>query len=300
MTGLALVEFDHAPLDLGAPQPGAVELEVPKDDAYYAAFNEFVDVATALYGRLREICGHLGLDLPEVPQGDATELFVTPLSGDWNVIIASGDAVTQVGMACRDVGANLARNQAELAVVWRGEAALGAQLHLGLHAAAFAAAGMLLEQLHLVFDAMAEVALLVGRAAIEILDEVLRLAAWLARQIPKRIGGAGVMTIVADTLRHGTGWVEEIIGNIRGLVEAVQLYGDLVVAVADWAATVPDQLALLERLGDLFAVLPDVVRDPGAGVPALLEEIGDIAGQSGEIAAAYDAVADAAARAAAL
>lgn len=300
MIRLAVVDFESASLDLGTPQPGAVELEVPKDDVYYAAFNEFVDVATALYGKLREICGQVGLDLPEVPQGDATELFIKPLAGDWNAIIGSGHAVTQVGEACRTVGANLLRNQAELALVWQGEAALGAQLHLGLHAAAFEGAGLLLEQVHLVFDAMAEVALLVGRAAIEILDEVLRLAAWLARQIPKRIGGVGVVSIVADTLRHGTGWIEEIVDNIRGLIEAVQLYGDLVLAVAEWAATVPDQLALLDRLGDLFEVLPDVVRDPGAGVPSLLEEVGGIAQQGGEITAAYDAVAEAATQAAAL
>lgn len=300
MIRLAVVDFESASLDLGTPQPGAVELEVPKDAGYYAAFNEFVDVATAFYGKLREICGHVGLDLPEVPQGDATELFITPLAGDWNAIIGSGDAVTQVGEACRDIGAGLLRNQAELALVWQGEAALGAQLHLGLHAAAFEGAGVLLEQVHLVFDAMAEVALLVARAAIEILDEVLRLAAWLARQIPRRIGGAGVMTIVTDTLTTGTGWIEEIIDNVRGLVEAVQLYGDLVLAVAEWAATVPDQLALLEQLGHLFALLPEVVREPGARVPALLEEAGGLAERTGEIAAAYDAVADAAARAAAL
>lgn len=247
--------------DLGSvlvePTPGGLELEVPKDAGYYAAFNEFVGVVTAFYGDLRQVAGSVGIELPEVPEGDATELFIKPLSGDWNQIIGSGDAMAKAGTACREISDNLLANQVRLLVDWHGEAALAFEARLALHTLAYEAAGVLLEQAKCVFDAMAQVALLIGRVAIEILDEVLRLAVWLARQIPKRLGGAAaVATAIKDTVIEGAGWIKEIVDNIRGLVEAVTLFMDLVLAVEEWVASVPGQFEMLQSLGADPETLP--------------------------------------------
>lgn len=256
---------------LTAPTPGEVELEIDKDDDRFDTLNEAIEKATEFYSKAQELVSKLGFyDGEPIEPTNAVDLFITPFSGDWNQLIACGDAMSKAGAALQDVGQNLLAGMGQLFMAssagdgaWEGAAADAFYAHMGIHVALFEGAGLVVAQGKVVFDGISEVAQYVAGLVVELIDTALDLAVWLLEKLVRYARPwIGWVQLGWDVATDGWEAVQDVIDGITDLAATVQAVFDLHDAVRSWVETVPGQLDVFAQIWDLLTQIPDLGSTP--------------------------------------
>lgn len=254
---------------LTAPQRGTVELDIDANDDRFDTLNDAIAKCTEFYSEAQSIVGKVGLPFPgpQVQPTDAVELFVEPFSGDWNAILACGDAVNKAGQGLRAVSENLLAGMAQLFAgsggEWEGESALAFQAHMGIHVAVYQGAGLVVSQGELVFKGISEVAQFVAGLVVELIDTALDIAVWLLEKIA-RYGKPwiGWVQLGWDVVTDGWEAIQSIIDTMWSLFETIQAVFELHDAVTSWVETIPAELEVFQELIAVFEQIPDLTETP--------------------------------------
>lgn len=251
------------------PEPGDIELEIDRDDDRFDTLNDAIETCTTFYSEAQGIADKIGFPFPgpQIQPTNAVELFVTPFSGDWNQIIACGDAISKAGKAIDDVGDNLLVGMGQLFAAtggaWQGEAAEAFYAHMGLHVALFKGAGLVVAQGKVVFDGLAEVAQFIAQRVIDLIDTALDLAVWLLEKIARYARPwIGWVSLGYDVATEGWGAIQDVIDGIQDLYDTIEAVFELHDAVTEWVDTIPGQLAVFEEIWAIIETVPDLRTTP--------------------------------------
>lgn len=256
---------------LTAPVPGEIELEIDRNDDRFDTLNEAIEKATEFYGKAQELVSKLGFyNGDPIEQTNAVDLFVTPFSGDWNQLIACGDAMTKAGTALQDVSENLLAGMAQLFAsstagdgAWEGETANAFYAHMTIHVALFQGAGLVVKQGKLVFDGISEVAQYIAGLVVELIDTALDLAVWILERLVRYARPwIGWVQLGWDVATEGWDAVQDVIDAITDLAATVQAVFDLHDAVRSWVETIPGQLEVFQQIWGLIESIPDLGTTP--------------------------------------
>ncbi|WP_028474515.1 hypothetical protein [Nocardioides alkalitolerans] len=273
---------------LTTPEEGDIELEIDKNDDKFDTLNDAIETCTGFYSDAQSVAGKVGISFPgpQIQQTSAVELFVEPFSGDWNGIIACGDAVKKAGLGLQTVAENLLLGMGQLFASsggeWEGETALSFNAHMGIHVATYQGAGMVVSQGKLIFDGISEVAQFIAGLVVELIDTALDLAVWLLEKIA--VYGRpwiGWAKFVADVIQDGWAAIQGIIDAMTSLYDTITAVFDLHDAVKEWVETIPAELAVFEQLVGVFEQIPDLASTPLLTAAAIRNDLNDV-GQSSQ------------------
>lgn len=253
---------------LTTPEEGDIDLEIDKDDPNFKMLDDTISAVTGFIADCQSIVGKVGIDFPgpDIEQTDADELFVKPLSGDWNKILACGDALKKAGKGLTQVGENLAFGMAQTFVDsggWRGDSADAAYAHLGIHAACYTGFGMVLKAGEVIFVGISKVCQEVAQLVRELIDTAIDVAIYLGKKIASYgRPWVGMVSLGIDVVKDGWDAIQNIIDALWDLKDTIKAVFDLHDAVKAWVETIPDQLALFADLKTTVEKVPDLAETP--------------------------------------
>lgn len=254
---------------LTTPTEGTIDLDIDRNDSRFNTLNEAIEAATTFYSEAVNVASKVGIQFPgdKIKPTNAVELFVEPFSGDWNQIIACGDAVSKAGNGLQTVAQNLLAGMAQLFSVsggtWEGEAASSFYSHLGVHVAVYEGAGLVVEQGDIVFDGIAEVAQVVGGLIVELIDTAIDLAVRLLERLARYARPwIGWVALGWDVATDGWSAIQDAIDDLNDLVDTVREVFNLHEAVSDWVETVPAQLEVFAQIWEIVQTIPDLSTTP--------------------------------------
>ncbi|MFW6773088.1 hypothetical protein ACOACO_02300 [Nocardioides sp. CPCC 205120] len=271
---------------LTPPVEGEVELEIDRDDARFDTLNDAIEKCTTFYSEAQSIVGKVGLPFPgpEVQPTNAVELFVQPFSGDWNKILACGDAVKKAGDGLIAAGTNLGFGTTELFLHWEGQAATAFSTHMAAHAAVYAGAGAVVRQGQIVFEGISEVAQFIAGLVVELIDTALDIAVWLIEKIA-RYGRPwiGWVQLGWDVIQDGWDAIQDIIDTMWSLVDTIKAVFDLHEAVTAWVDTIPAALEVFSGLVAVFQEIPAIVETPVLTAAQIRNGLNDLGEESAQV-----------------
>ncbi|MDN4173867.1 hypothetical protein QWY28_12970 [Nocardioides sp. SOB77] len=233
-------------LHLVDPEPGLPEL---RHDATFELWDASVSALRDVVNTGIRTLNQVGAGLPLLPEGSLEELLVLPLTGDYGAIRQNAAACHQVAAALGTWTGNLLRVAATVDPRWDGLAGTAFTARLGVQAVAARGLAEVVRRGSLLLEEIADVSERLGVRVEELLVDLGKAIARLARRLLARVGGpAGWATFAGELALRGLDAVTDIVDDVRRVVGLVETVVDLHRTVADWAAVQHDRLAVFEEL----------------------------------------------------
>ncbi|MBC9734888.1 WXG100 family type VII secretion target [Nocardioides marmotae] len=233
-------------LHLVDPEPGEAEL---RHDATFELWDESISALRDVVNTGIRTLNQVGAGLPLLPEGSLEELLVQPLTGDYGAIRQNATACHQVADALGTWTANLVRVATTLDPRWDGLAGTAFTARLSVQAVAARGLAEVVRRGSALLEEIAEVSERLGVRVEELLVELGKAIARLARRLLARVGGpAGWASFAAELALRGLDAVTDIVDDVRRVVDLVEAVLDLHRTVADWAEVQRDRLAVFEEL----------------------------------------------------
>lgn len=275
---------------LTEPEEGDIELAVDKDDPNFKILDDTIETVTGFIADCQGLVGKVGIDFPgpTIEKTDADELFVKPLSGDWNKIVACGDALAKAGKGLTQVGENLGFGLTQTFVdsggVWKGDSAESAYAHFGIHAAAYAGLGLVMKAGEIVFVGISEVCQEIAQLLRKLIDAAIDIAIYLGKKIATYgRPWIGLIQLGVDVVKDGWDAIQNIIDALWDLADTIKSVFELHDAVKAWVETIPEELKLYEDLKKTVEKIPDLADTPVLTTRELINDFNGIGNRAGEL-----------------
>lgn len=240
-TGPALVG-----LHLVDPPPGEARL---RHDATFGAWDRSLSALRDVVNTGIRALNEVGAGLPLLPEGSLEELLVLPLAGDYGAIRQNAHACHQVADALGTWAGNLTRVSVAVDPRWEGLAGLAFLVRLQARALAARGVAEVVRRGSALFDEVADVSERLGVRVEELVVELGKALARLARRLLAKVGGpAGWASFAAELALRGLDAVTDIVDDVRRVLGLVDEVRDLHRSVRDWAALQQERLAVFEEL----------------------------------------------------
>ena len=233
-------------LHLVDPAPGRPEL---RHDATFGLWDASISALRDVVNTGIRALNQVGAGLPTLPEGSLEELLVLPLTGDYGAIRQNATACHQVADALGTWTANLVRVSATVDPRWDGLAGTAFTARLGVQAVAAGGLAEVVRRGSLLLEEVAEVSERLGVRVEELLVDLGKAIARLARRLLARVGGpAGWATFAGELALRGLDAVTDIVDDVRRVLDLVDAVRELHRFVADWAEVQRDRLAVFGEL----------------------------------------------------
>ncbi|MEV7430391.1 MULTISPECIES: WXG100 family type VII secretion target [unclassified Nocardioides] len=233
-------------LHLVDPEPGAAQL---RHDTTFQLWDASISALRDVVNTGIRVLNQVGAGLPLLPEGSLEELLVQPLTGDYGAIRQNAAACHQVADALGTWTANLVRVGATVDPRWDGLAGTAFTARLGVQAVTARGLAEVVRRGSALLEEIADVSERLGVRVEELLVDLGKAIARLARRLLTRVGGpAGWATFAGELALKGLDAVTDIVDDVRRVLGLVDTVVALHRTVADWADVQRDRLAVFGEL----------------------------------------------------
>lgn len=241
-----MLDLQLVGLHLTDPPPGEARL---RHDATFGAWDASLSALRDIVNIAIRAINEVGAGLPLLPEGSLEELLVLPVSGDYGAIRQNAHACHQVADALGTWAGNLSRISVMVAPRWDGLAGLAFAVRLNAQALAARGVAEVVRRGSDLFDEVADVSERLGIRVEQLVVELGKALARLARRLLARVGGpAGWATFAAELALRGLDAVTDIIDDVRRVLGLVEDLRALHRTVGDWAELQQERLGLFREL----------------------------------------------------